>query len=158
VTAQDKATGKEQSMKIMPSSGLSDDEIDHMVKEAEQHSEEDARQKQRIETRNQADNLVFGAEKVLHEQGDKISSEIKSEVESKIEATKKALEQDDIEAINQTSAELGQAVQKIGAAMYGEPGAAAGPGAAPGSDTGDGGDGESGPSDEDVVEGEFSEA
>jgi molecular chaperone DnaK len=159
VTAQDKATGKEQSMKIMPSSGLNDDEIDRMVKEAEQHSEEDTKQKQRIEARNQADNLVFGAEKVLSEQGDKISSDIKSEVESKIEATKKALEQDDIEAINQAAAELGQAVQKIGAAMYGEAGEAAGPGATPGGDTGDGGsDGESGPSDEDVVEGEFSEA
>jgi molecular chaperone DnaK len=156
VTAKDKATGKEQSMKIMPSSGLADEEIDRMVKEAEQHREEDTRQKQRIEARNQADNLVFGAEKVLREHGDKISSDIKSEVERKIEATKKALEGDDIEAIKRASAELGQAVQKIGAAMYGDAGPAAGPGAAPGDDTGDGG--ESGSRDEDVVEGEFSEA
>jgi molecular chaperone DnaK len=156
VTAKDKATGKEQSMKIMPSSGLADEEIDRMVKEAEQHREEDTRQKQRIEARNQADNLVFGAEKVLREHGDKISSDIKSEVEGKIEATKKALEGDDLDAIKQASAELGQAVQKIGAAMYGDAGPAAGPGAAPGSDTGDGG--ESGSRDEDVVEGEFSEA
>ncbi|MBN1991209.1 MAG: molecular chaperone DnaK [Anaerolineae bacterium] len=154
VTAQDKATGKEQSMKIMPSSGLSDNEIDRMVHEAEQHQEEDARQKQRIEARNQADNLVFAAEKMLSEHGEKISSDVKAEVESKIEATKKALEGDDTDAINQAAADLSQAVQKIGAAMYGEPGAGAGPGAAPGADAG----GDTGPSDEDVVEGEFSEA
>jgi molecular chaperone DnaK len=156
VTAQDKATGKEQSMKIMPSSGLSDDEIDRMVKEAERHQEEDAQQKQRIEARNQADNLVFAAEKVLREQGEQISSDIKSEVESKIEATKKALEGDDIDAINQAAAELGQAVQKIGASMYGDADPGAGPGAAPGGPDDAGGD--TGPSDEDVVEGEFSEA
>jgi len=154
VTASDKATGKEQSMKIMPSSGLSDDEIDQMVKDAERHQEEDAQQKQRIESRNQADNLVFGAEKVLREQEDKIPADIKADVESKIEATKKALEGDDIDAINHAAAELGQAVQQIGQAMYGDPAAAAGgaPGAEPASD------GDAGPSDEDVVEGEFSEA
>jgi molecular chaperone DnaK len=95
---------------------------------------------------------------VLNEQGDKISSDIKSEVESKIEATKKALEQDDVDAINQAAADLGQSVQKIGASMYGDPGAAAGPGAVPGDQPGgDAGD-DTGPSDEDVVEGEFSEA
>jgi molecular chaperone DnaK len=158
VTATDKATGKEQSMKIMPSSGLSDSEIDQMVTDAERHQEEDAQQKQRIETRNQADNLVFGAEKVLSEQADKIPDDIKADVEGKIEATKKALEGDDIEAISQASAELGQAVQQIGQSMYGDgdPAAAAAgdPGAGPAPD----GDADSGASDEDVVEGEFSEA
>ncbi|MBN1221341.1 MAG: molecular chaperone DnaK [Anaerolineae bacterium] len=154
VTAKDKATGKEQSMKIMPSSGLSDNEIDRMVKEAEQHQEEDTRQKQRIEARNQADNLVFAAEKMLREHGDKINSDIKADVESKIEATKKALEGNDSDAINQAAAELSQAVQQIGTAMYGDAGATAGPDAAPGSDVGD----DAGSSGEDVVEGEFSEA
>jgi molecular chaperone DnaK len=156
VTATDKATGKEQSMKIMPSSGLSDSEIDQMVQDAERHQEEDSQQKQRIETRNQADNLVFGAEKVLSEQADKIPDDVKADVESKIEATKKALEGDDIEAISQASAELGQAVQQIGQSMYGDPAAAAGgdPGAGPSPD----GDADSGAGDEDVVEGEFSEA
>ncbi len=157
VTATDKATGKEQSMKIMPSSGLSDDEIDQMVQDAERHQEEDTQQKQRIESRNQADNLVFAAEKVLKEQGEQIPDDVKSDVQSKIDATKKALEGDDIEAINQAAAELGQAVQQIGTSMYGDPNAAAG-GAAPGGETGESG-GDSGASDdEDVVEGEFSEA
>jgi transcriptional regulator NrdR len=130
------------------------DEIDQMVKDAERHQEEDTQQKQRIEARNQADNLVFAAEKLLKEQGDQISSEIKADVESKIAATQKALEGDDIDAINQAAAELGQAVQQIGASMYGDPAAAAG-GATPGADDADG---DSGASDEDVVEGEFSEA
>jgi molecular chaperone DnaK len=154
VTAKDKATAKEQSMKIMPSSGLSDSEIDQMVKDAERHQEEDAQQKQRIESRNQADNLVFGAEKILKEQSDKIPADIKADVESKIEATKKALEGDDIDAINKAAAELGQAMQQIGQAMYGDPAAAAGGASGAGSTS----HGDAGSGDEDVVEGEFSEA
>jgi len=93
---------------------------------------------------------------VLKEQEDKIPADIKADVESKIEATKKALEGDDIEAINQAAAELGQAVQQIGQSMYGDPAAAAG--GAPGAEPAPDGDGDAGPSDEDVVEGEFSEA
>jgi molecular chaperone DnaK len=161
VTAQDKATGKEQSMQIIPSSGLSDNEIDQMVQDAERHKEEDTQRKDHIEARNQADSLVFAAEKTLREQGEQISAELKSEVEGKIEATKKAVEQDDPDAINQTSADLSQTLQKIGAEMYG----AGGPGAAdPEAAAGDqaaAGEGEpdqSGPGDEDVVEGEFTEA
>ena len=160
VTAQDKATGKEQSMQIIPSSGLSDSEIDDMVKTAEKHKEEDTQRKSQIEARNQADSLVFAAEKTLREQGEQISPELKSEIEAKIEVTKKALEQDDPDAINQTSADLGQTLQKIGTEMYGAGGpGAAGPGEAPGDQAaGDGGPGESGSGDEDVVEGEFTEA
>ncbi|HEX9923264.1 MAG TPA: molecular chaperone DnaK [Anaerolineae bacterium] len=155
VTAQDKATGKEQSMKIVPSSGLADDEIDRMVKDAEQHSEEDARRKEHVEARNQADNLIFASEKMVREQGDKISEELKSDLESKIEAVKNALEQDDTATIEQSSTELSQALQQIGVEMYGAQGAAPG-GQAPGPDNGDTDQG--GPDDEDVVEGEFSEA
>ncbi len=157
VIAQDKATGKEQTMQIVPSSGLSDDEIDQMVKDAERHRDEDAQRKSQIETRNQADNLVFAAEKTLNEQGDNITPELKGEIESKIEATKKALEQDDINAIQQATADLGQAIQQIGAQMYGQ----GAPGAAPGGEEAppEGGDsGSRGPDDEDVVEGEFTEA
>ena len=159
VTAQDKATSKEQSMQIVPSSGLGDDEIDRMVREAEQHQEEDAQRKQQVEVRNQADNLVFAAQKTLEEQGENIPAELKSDIESKIEATKKALEQDDTEAISQATAELGQAIQEIGSQMYGAQGQ---PGAAPGGQEpphpdGDG-EGSAGPDDEDVVEGEFTEA
>ncbi len=157
VTAKDKATGKEQSMQIMPSSGLSDDEIDRMVKESEKHRDEDAKRKSHIEARNQADNLIFAAEKTLREQGDHISSELKSEIETKIEATKKVLEQDDVDAINQSTTDLGETIQKIGAEMYGAPGAAPGPDGTPGDSTPDG-DTTKGPNDEDVVEGEFTEA
>jgi molecular chaperone DnaK len=153
VTAKDKATGKEQSMKIMPSSGLTDDEIERMVKDAERFGEEDTRRKSQIEARNEADSLVYAAEKVLREQGDKISSELKSEIEGKIETVKKALESDDVEAIKSATADLGQTLQKIGTEMYGAAG-----GAAPG-DQATGGDADgSGSRDEDVVEGEFREA
>jgi molecular chaperone DnaK len=150
VTAQDKATGKEQRMQIVTSSGLSDSEIEQMVKDAERHQEEDARRRSHIEARNQADTLVFAAEKTLREQGEQISSELKLEVEGKIEAVKKALEQDDTDAIKNATTDLGQTIQKIGTEMYG-----AAAGAAP-SDQAPGGDQRS--RDEDVVEGEFSEA
>jgi molecular chaperone DnaK len=153
VTAQDKATGKEQRMQIVTSSGLSDSEIEQMVKDAERHQEEDARRRSHIEARNQADTLVFAAEKTLREQGEQISSELKLEVEGKIEAVKKALEQDDTDAIKNATTDLGQTIQKIGTEMYG---AAAG-GAAP-SGQAPGGEGDQGSRDEDVVEGEFSEA
>ena len=151
VTAQDKATGKNQSMKIMPSSGLSDDEIERMVKEAELHREEDTKRKQHVEARNQADTLIFAVEKTLREEGDKITPELKSEIEGKVDALKKALEQDDLAAIEQASTELGQAIQQIGAQMYG-----AQPGGPP---PGAGDSGQPGPEDDgDVVEGEYSEA
>jgi len=163
VTAQDKATGKEQSMQIIPSSGLSDAEIDQMVQDAERHGEEDAKRKEQIETRNQADSLVFAAEKTLREQGEHISADLKAEVEAKIADVKKALEQDDTGAIASSSTILGETLQKIGTEMYG---AAGGPGPAPGGPPPPGGpapDGDTGPADggssnDDVVEGEFTEA
>ncbi len=151
VTAQDKATGKNQSMKIMPSSGLSDDEIERMIKEAELHREEDTKRKQHVEARNQADTLIFAVEKTLREEGDKITPELKSEIEGKVDALKKALEQDDLAAIERASTDLGQAIQQIGAQMYG-----AQPGGPP---PGAGDSGQPGPEDDgDVVEGEYSEA
>lgn len=134
-------------MQIMPSSGLSDSEIEKMVKDAERHQEEDALRRSHIEARNQADTLVFAAEKTLREQGEHISSDLKSEIEGKIEAVKKALEKDDADAIKSASDDLGQTIQKIGQQMYGAPGGQTA--------SGDGGQGQR---DEDVVEGEFSEA
>ena len=164
VTAKDNATGKEQSMQIIPSSGLQDNEIEQMVQDAERHREEDTKRKEAIEARNQADTLVFAAEKTLREQGENISSELKAEVEAKIADVKKAMEQDDLEAITGTSNDLGQTLQKIGTEMYG---AAGGPGAAGPEGAGPAGgppppDADSGPadgdsSDDDVVEGEFTE-
>ncbi len=152
VTAKDKATGKEQGMKIMPSSGLKDDEIDRMVQEAEKHSEEDAKRKEQVEIRNQAENMVFAVEKTLKEQGDNISDDLKSDIDGKIDAVKKSLEQDDSDAIKQATDDLSQAIQQIGAQMYGQP--EGGPEAPPPPGNDDGGSND----DEDVVEGEFSEA
>ena len=152
VTAQDKATGKEQGMKIMPSSGLSDSEIEQMVRDAEQHAEEDVKRKEQVEARNQADTLIFAVEKTLQEQGDNISAELKSEIEGKVDTLKKALEQDDLDAINRATEDLSQAIQQVGAQMYGQPGEAAG-GPPPGAEEA----GDMGSDDGDVVEGEFSE-
>ncbi len=152
VTAKDKATGKEQSMKIMPSSGLADSEIEKMVKDAERHKEEDDHRKAHIEARNLAETQVYAAEKILREQGEQISSGLKSEIEGKVEAVKRAMEQDDTESLKQTTDDLGQALQKIGVEMYGAAGASQAPGGPP---PGDGGSSASG--DDDVVEGEYKE-
>lgn len=156
VTAQDKATGKEQRMQIMPSSGLTDSEIDRMVQDAERNKEEDERRRSHIEARNQADTLVFAAEKTLRDQGDQINPDLKSEVESKVEAVKKALEQDNTDDIQRTSTELGDSLQKVGAQMYGS-GGPAGDTTGAGDQTPPGG-ASGGPGDENVVEGEFNEA
>ena len=156
VTAKDKATGKEQSMQIIPSSGLSDSEIDQMVKDAELNQEEDVKRKQQIEARNQAENLVFAAQKTLSEHKENLSAEVVSDIESKIEATQKALEQDDVEVISQATANLGQAIQQIGAQMYNAPD---GPAAEATPDDGaQQPDGSASSDGEDVVEGEFTEA
>jgi molecular chaperone DnaK len=149
VSAQDKATGREQSMQIISSSGLSDDEVERMVHEAEQHREQDRMRKDEVEARNIADNAVYGAEKFLREQGDKIPANLRSDTESKIEALKNALESGDAGSIRQRTEELSQALQQVGAAMYQEDGPSAPPppgGEPPGED------------EEDVIEGEFSEA
>ena len=153
VTAQDKATGREQGMRIVPSSGLSDAEIDEMVAESERFKEEDRQRQKTVEARNIADSAVYSAEKLLNEQADKVPDEGKSNVEAKIEAVKKALEEDDVNAIRQTTAELSGAVQELGASMYEPPASEAPP------PPGDGGlDAEPTEGDEDVIEGEFSEA
>ncbi len=155
VTALDKATGKEQSMQIMPSSGLTDDEIKSMIKDAERNQEEDERRKRHIEARNRADTLVFAAEKALREQGEQISGDLRSQIEGKIEAVKKVIDQDDTEVITRATEELGQTLQEMGAQMYGAQGGAAPSGEEPGDG---GGSSDGGPGDENVVEGEFSEA
>jgi molecular chaperone DnaK len=150
VSAQDKATGREQSMQIIPSSGLSDEEVERMVREAEQHSEQDRKKKEEVEARNIADNAVYSAEKLLREQGDKVPSQLRSEVEAKIEALKSALQGGGVGAIRQRTNELSQVMQQVGAAMY----QGAGPGAPPPPE-GEGEPPEGG--EEDVIEGEFSE-
>ena len=119
VSAKDKATGKEQSIKIQASGGLSNSEIDQMVKDAESHAEEDKKKRELIETRNQAEAMVHSVEKALEEAGDKITDDDKSTVQTAIETTKKALEDEDADAIKQSLTALTQASMKIGEAIYG---------------------------------------
>jgi molecular chaperone DnaK len=153
VAAQDKATGREQTMQIIPSSGLADTEIEQMVQDAEQHRDADQQRKEQVEARNMADNAVYSAEKFLREQGDKVPGHLRSEAEAKIEALKNALQSDDVAAMRRQAEELGQVIQQLGASMY----EGAGPGAPPppGGQAPEGGEA---PGDaEDIIDGEFSE-
>ncbi|NIP32589.1 molecular chaperone DnaK [Candidatus Saccharibacteria bacterium] len=118
VSAKDKATGKEQKITITASSGLSDEEVEKMKKDAEAHADEDQKKKEQIETKNMADTMAYTAEKMLKEAGDKVSDADKKEVEEKLEALKKVKDGDDIEAIKKAADELSQSAQKVGAAMY----------------------------------------
>ena len=157
VNARDKATGREQAMQIIPSSGLTDSEIDGMVSDAEKHAAEDSQRKESVEAVNLADSAVYSAEKFLDENGDKLPEASRASVQSQIDATKSALEGGDVEAIKSTSSQLQAVMQEAGAALYQQQGAADGgmPGAAPDGEPGQ----EQGEApDEDVIEGEFSDA
>jgi molecular chaperone DnaK len=118
VSAKDLGTGKEQSIRITASSGLSKDEIDKMVREAEAHSAEDKKRRELIESRNQADSLIYSTEKSLREYGDKIQAEEKAKIESCASTLKKAMEGDDLEAIKKATDELTQASHKLAEAVY----------------------------------------
>jgi len=135
VNAKDLATGKEQSMQITGGSALGKDDIDRMVKEAEAHAEEDRKRREAVELRNEADNLVFRTEKLLSENADKISDDVKKPVEEAIAEVKSALEGEDndrvraaVEKLNTTSAQLGQAMYAAAqAAQQQAPSEAGGP-------------------------------
>jgi len=118
VKAKDKASGKEQSIKITGSTGLSKEEIEKMTKEAEMHAKEDTEKKEKIEARNQADSLIFTAEKSLKDAGDKVSAEIKTEVEGKIKALKDILETGSKEDLENKTRDLSDSLSKIGQAAY----------------------------------------
>ncbi|HCV88617.1 MAG TPA: molecular chaperone DnaK, partial [Alphaproteobacteria bacterium] len=118
VSAKDKATGKEQEIRIQASGGLEDSEIDRMVSEAEANAEEDKKRRDAAEKRNQGEALVHGAEKAITDLGDKAEPDAKAEVEAGIAALKEALEGEDIEAIAAKSAELSQSMMKMGEAAY----------------------------------------
>jgi molecular chaperone DnaK len=118
VTAKDKATGKSRSIRIEGSIGLSKEEIERMKREAEMYAEEDRKKREIVEIKNQADNLIYVAEKTLRDAGDKISETLKKEVESKIEELKKVKEGGNIEDIKNKIQELSQTIQKIGMEMY----------------------------------------
>ncbi len=150
VSAKDKGTGREQKITIQPSSGLSQEEIERMQREAELHAEEDRKRRELIELKNQADNTAYQAEKTLRDNADKIDASLKSDVEEKVKAVREALESDDRDRIQSALNDLVTSMQRIGEAVYG---AQAGAGAAPGGDTGSGDSG----AEEGTVEGEFRE-
>ncbi len=118
VSAKDKATGKEQKITITASSGLSQEEIEKMKQDAELHADEDKKKKEVIETKNQADSMVFQTEKTLKDLGDKVPADVKKQVEEKVEALKKVKDGEDMEAIKKAISELNETVSKIGQNMY----------------------------------------
>ena len=158
VSAKDLGTGKEQSIKITASSGLSDQEIQKLVKEAELHAEDDKKKKELIEARNQADALVYSVEKNVKEFGDKIDSCDKTKIEEAAQKLRKAMEGEDLAALRAAQEELTTASHKLAEAMYAktagqgqagpQPGAGAGPGTGSGAQ-------ESAKKDEDVVDADF---
>jgi molecular chaperone DnaK len=126
VSAKDLGTGKEQKITITASSGLAKDEVDRMMKEAEAHAEDDRKRREEIETRNKADQAVYGAERLLKDMGEKISSADRSAIESAMEAVKKASEGSDAAAIEKALEQLTAAQHKAAEAMYRQQGQPAG--------------------------------
>jgi len=118
VSAKDRGTNKEQSMTITGGSALPKEDIERMVREAEEHAAEDKKRREEAETRNQAENLVYSTEKVLADNGDKVPAEVRTEVEEAIAEAKKALEGEDIEEVKSTMTKLSTVSQKIGEAIY----------------------------------------
>ena len=147
VSAQDKGTGKEQRIVIQPSSGISKDEIEQMVDAAKAHEEEDQRRRAEVETRNQADSLVYSTEKLLQDNADKVPQDLKEEVEGKIATLKTAIAANNVAEMQTAMTDLNNSMQKLGQAVYGQQTAGTPP-----DDPGMGGD-DSG----DTVEGEFRE-
>src|SRR5712691_2742585 len=154
VRAKDLGTGKEQKVTITASTTLNKDEVQKMVRDAETHAEEDRKHREEVEARNQADSLVYQAEKVLQENADKIDASVRSEVESKIEPVKQAIKDNDVERMRSTSQELATAMQKIGEAVYRQ---AQGAGAGAQSATGTEGPNSGKSGDGDVVDADFKE-
>ena len=147
VSAQDKGTGKEQRIVIQSKSGLSDEEISQMMDAAKAHEEEDQRRRAEVETRNQADSLVYSTEKLLQDNADKVPQDLKEEVEGKIAALKTAIAANNVAEMQTAMADLNNSLQQLGQAVYGQQTAGTPPNdSGMGSD--DGGD---------TVEGEFRE-
>ncbi len=149
VSAEDKATGREQHITITASSGLSKDEVDQMVKDSKRYASEDRKRKEQIEARNAADTMIYQAEKTLREQGDKVPADVRTDVESHISGLRSILDTGSAEEVRRRAQELSDSLQKVGAAMYEQQ-------APPPPPDGEA-DGAPG-SDEDIVEGEFREA
>ena len=122
VTAKDKATGKSQAIKITGSTGLSKDEVEKMREEAEKNAETDKEEKEKIEAKNKADNMIYVAEKSLKDASDKAAKEVRDEVEKKIKALKESLEKGTKEELEEKTKDLSDSLSKIGQAMYGKQG------------------------------------
>ncbi|WP_045219135.1 molecular chaperone DnaK [Desulfonatronum thioautotrophicum] len=160
VSAKDLGTGKEQSIRITASSGLSEDEIQNLVKDAEAHADEDKKKQQLIEARNHADSLIYATEKSISDLGDKLDSVLRGEIEAKIDSLKKLMDGDDEAEIRRASEDLAQASHKLAEQLYaqknaGDQGAQAGPQA--GSQAGAGGQQSGGKKDDDVVDADYTE-
>ena len=154
VSAKDMGTGKEQSIKITASSGLSEEEIDSLIKDAEIHAEEDQKKRELIDARNMADSMIYSTEKSVKEVGDKLDDETKTNITEAIDNLKKAVEGEDTEEIKRLTEELTQASHKLAETMYAN---ASQDQQAPGAD-GAGPESAGGPSqDEDVVDADFEE-
>ena len=128
VSAKDRATSKEQSIRIEASSGLSETEIKNMVKDAESHADEDRKRKEAVEVRNRADSLVYEAEKQLKENGDKFDSELRSDIETKVTAVREAMKGEDAAVIGSATEALQQALHAAAAKLYQQAGPAPGAG------------------------------
>ena len=153
VSAKDQATGKEQSIQITASSGLSKEEIDELIKEAEVHAEDDKKKKELVEARNQADALIYSTEKSIKDLGDKVDGETKTNIEDAITALRKAMEGESAEEITRLTEELTTASHKVAEAMYQQ--AAQQEGAQPGQEDAEQTGGEA--PEEDVVDADFEE-
>ena len=152
VSAKDMATAKEQSIKITASSGLTEADIEQLIKDAELHAEDDKKKKELVEAKNNADSLIYTTEKSIKDLGEKVDAETKAKIEEATAALKKVMEGEDVEAIKQKSEELTQASHKLAEAMYQE---AAKAGAQGGADAGQ--DAGAAPQDDDVVDADFEE-
>jgi len=130
VTARDKATGREQKITITASSGLSKEEVERMVREAELHAQEDRQRKEEIETRNRADSLAYQAERTLKDVGEKLSPGLRTEVEDKVKAVRDALASNDLTRVRTAASDLESTMQRIGQEIYSQSGTAAGGGTA----------------------------
>ncbi len=149
VTARDKASGREQKITITASSGLSKEEVDRMVREAELHAQEDRQRREEIETRNRADSMAYQAERTLQDMGDRIPASLRSEVEDKIKAVRDALAGSDLTRVRSAADDLERTMQRLGQEAYSEAGATAG--------ASDGTSGAASGSEPGTVEGEYRE-
>jgi molecular chaperone DnaK len=161
VKAKDRATSKEQQVRITASSMLSKDDVDKMVRDAQDHADEDRQRREEVETRNQAEQLTYQAERTLKDLGDKVAPDDRAATERSVETVREALKGSDLDAVKRTAGELAEVLQRVGTAAYQ---ASAGPsdGASPNGSGSDGasadGTGEAAtPEGEETVEGEFKE-